>query len=240
MGTNVRQNIVTNGLVLYLDAGNRMSYPGSGTTWSDLSGQGNNGTLQSSPVFNSANQGNISFDGVAAYISTTTNLGSNPLPIHTFSVWFRTSVASGKKIIGVENNQTGTGSTLYDRTIYMGTDGKIYYGVYDNTLAHRVISSLSTLNDNNWHNAVGICTGANLNSLYIDGIFNSSITGNAYSSYTTSYIRLGSYWLAAGWTNGTQGYFTGNIANVQVYNRALSAQEVAQNYNATKTRFGLR
>jgi predicted heme/steroid binding protein len=234
----VAPNIVTEGLVLYLDAANTKSYPGSGTTWSDLSRSGNNGTLTNGPTFNSGNGGSIVFDGTNDYVTTTTNLGANPLPIHTISIWFKTSLASGKKLIGIEDQQTGILSTLNDRQIYMGTNGKIYYGVYDT--AARTITSISTLTDNLWHQAVGVCTGANQILLYIDGVLNSSGVGNGYALYTTSYIRIANYLVGSTWTNGTfQGYYTGNISQTSIYNRALSAQEVLQNYNATKGRFGL-
>jgi len=227
--------IVTNGLVLSLDAADKNSYPGSGTAWNDLSGNNNTGTLQTGTSYNATNNGNIAFNGTSGYVSTTTNLGANPYPALTYSVWFRTTVA-GQKIIGVENNQTGTASTTYDRQIYIGSDGKLYYGVFDS--AARLITSTITVADNTWRNVTTVTTGANSISMYINGVLNVTGTGNGYSSYTTSYIRLGSYLLTS-WTNGSNGYFTGNIANVQVYNRALSADEIAQNYNAQKSRFGL-
>lgn len=62
-------NIVTDGLVLYLDAANTKSYPGSGTTWNDLSGNGNNGTLINGYIFNSIGNGNLVFDGSNDYVN---------------------------------------------------------------------------------------------------------------------------------------------------------------------------
>ena len=227
--------IVTNGLVLALDAADKNSYPGFGTVWNDLSGNGNTGTLQTGTSYNSSNGGNIVFNGSSGYVSTTTNLGANPYPSLTYSVWFKTTVG-GQKIIGIETNQTGTTSFNYDRQIYIGSDNKLYYGVFDS--AARLITSTITVVDNTWRNVTTVTTGANSISMYINGILNVTGTGNGYSSYTTSYIRLGSYGLS-GWTNGVTGYFTGNIATVQVYNRALSATEIQQNYNALKSRFGL-
>lgn len=228
--------IVTNGLVLALDAADQNSYPGSGTTWSDMSGNGNNGILQTGTSYNASNSGNISFNGTSGYISTTTNLGANPYPSLTYSVWFRTTVG-GYKIIGIENSQTGIASNAHDRHIYIGSDSKLYYGVYDT--ANRLITSTITVTDNTWKNVTTVTTGANSISMYINGVLNVTGTGNGYSAYTTSYIRLGSYGLGGTWTNGSNGYFTGNISNVQVYNRALLASEILQNYNAQKSRFGL-
>jgi len=227
--------IVTNGLVLALDAADKNSYISGSTTWNDLSGNGNTGTLQTGTSYNASNSGNIAFNGTSGYISTTTNLGANPYPSLTYSVWFKTTVG-GQKIIGIETNQTGTTSPNLDRHIYIGSDNKLYFGVYDTN--YRTITSTITVTDNTWRNVTTVTTGANSISMYINGVLNATGTGNGYSSYTTSYIRLGSYELS-GWTNGVTGYFTGNIATVQVYNRALSATEIAQNYNAQKSRFGL-
>jgi hypothetical protein len=234
-------NIVRDGLVLYLDAGSPNSFPliNQSTTWKDISGNVNNGVLTNGPTFDTGNGGSIMFDGSDDYITTTTNLGSNPIPSHTISIWFKTTVASGTKLIGVENQQTGISSIYNDRQIYIGTNGRIYYGVYDT--APRNISSSLSLNDGVWHNAVGVCTGTNQILLYIDSILNSTGTGNGFSSYPSSYIRLGGYLLSSvNWVNSINtGYYTGNIAQAQLYNRALSSSEVLQNFNATRARFGI-
>jgi hypothetical protein len=230
--------IVTNGLVLALDAGDRNSYPGSGTTWTDLSENRNNGTLTNGPTFSSTNGGSIVFDGVDDIVNTSLDLGTNPIPSHTISVWFKTNSASGKKIIGIENVQSGQGTSLFDRHLYVGTDSKLYYAVYD--VSSHFISSSANVTNNVWKNATAICTGANSISLYVDGILNGSTTGNSYSGYSNSYIRIGGYRLEAPThPNSLPGYFTGNISVIQIYNRALSASEILQNYNAQKSRFNL-
>ena len=241
MPTSAGPDIIQNGLVLALDASDRNSYPGTGTSWTDLSGNGNTGTLTNGPTFNTGSLGSIVFDGTNDNVTTTTNFGSNPLPIHTISIWFRTSTANGAKIIGVENQQTGQGSTIADRHLNVGTDGKLYYGVYDTT--NRIVTSSMTVTDNTWRNATAVATGANSISLYINGSLNATGIGNGYASYTTSYIRIASYALsppnASGWVNALNGYFSGSLAQALVYNRALSATEILQNYNATRTKFGL-
>ena len=230
--------IVTNGLVLALDAADRNSYVSGSTTWVDISGNGNNGTLTNGPTYNSANGGSIVFDGVDDIVNTFLNLGTNPIPSHTISVWFKTNSASGKKIIGVENVQNGQAASLYDRHLYVGTNSKLYYAVYD-TKSNFITSSANVTN-NIWKNATAVCTGANSISLYVDGTLNGSTTGNGYSGYNGSYIRIGGYALdASTHPNSLPGYFTGNISVVQIYNRALSASEIQQNYNAQKSRFGL-
>lgn len=228
-------NIVKNGLILDLDAAKLDSYPRTGTAWRDISWFGNNGTLINSPTFNLLNGGSIVFDGTDDYVSTTTNLGSNPLPSNTISVWFKTSVASGTKIIGIEDQQIGASSAAADRHIYVGTNGKVYYGVFDTT--NRFIVSSMVVTGNTWQNVVAVTTGSNSISLYVNGVLDATGIGDGYSSYTASYIRIGSYLLGGGWPNSVIGYFSGNIGQVLIYNRVLNATEILQNYNATKNRY---
>ena len=228
--------IVRDGLVLDLDAAKLDSYPRTGRIWNDISANGNNGTLINGPSFDSENGGSIVFDGVDDYVSTTLNLGSNPLPAHTISVWFKTSVASGKKLIGIESTQTGT-SSAHDRHLYVGTNGKVYYGVYDSTF--RYISSTISVTGNTWVNAIGVSTGNNSIMLYMNGVIDTTGVGNGFSLYTTSYIKIGGFLPTTQWPNSLSGVFTGNISQCQIYNRALSATEILQNYNAIKSRYGL-
>jgi hypothetical protein len=230
---SVQPRLVTNGLVMSLDAGNRKSYVSGSSTIFDLSGTGNHGTLNNGPTFSSANNGSIVFDGSNDLISTTNSV-NNP-QTYTIAAWFKTSTGGGKKIIGFESSQVGAGGN-YDRMLYIGADNKIYFGQYPNTTV--VAVSPSTYNDNIWHYIVGTygSQGTTMR-LYVDGVS----VATAASSYAQSYTG---WWKIGGinlnsWTNGVNGYYTGNIAAAHVYNRGLSASEVLQNYNALKGRFGL-
>jgi hypothetical protein len=223
-----------NGLVLCLDAGNTKSYPGSGTAWTDLSGNSNTGTLVNSPTYSSGNGGFFTFNGTNNEVTTTTQF-TNP---QTFSIsaWFKTSSASGRKIIGFETNQTGTATSGYDRHIYIGSDGKLYFGLYDG-LVKTAISPL-TYADNNWHYVVGTygSEGTTIR-LYVDGASVATATAS-FAENLNGYWRIAGYNLA-NWTNASNGYFTGNIAQASIYNRGLTAAEVSQNFNALRGRFGL-
>jgi hypothetical protein len=230
---SVQPRLVTNGLVMCLDAGNRESYVSGSSTIFDLSGTGNHGTLNNGPTFSSANNGSILFDGSNDFISTTNSV-NNP-QTYTVAAWFKTSTGGGKKIIGFESSQVGAGGN-FDRMLYIGTDNKIYFGQYTNGTV--VAVSPSTYNDNIWHYIVGTygSQGTTMR-LYVDGVS----VATAASSYAQSYTG---WWKIGGinlnsWINGVNGYYTGNIAAAHVYNRGLSASEVLQNYNALKGRFGL-
>jgi len=229
IGTAATATIVTSGLVLNLDAGNPLSYPGSGTTWTDISGSGNNGTLQGSPIptYSSNNGGFFTFNGTNNEVTTTTQF-ANP---QTFSIgaWFKTSTASGNKIIGFENAQTGTGSFQFDRHIWIGTDGKLYFGIYSGGAV--VATSPLTYNDNIWHYVIATYGGEGTTMrLYVDGA--SVATASANAPAYNGYWRIGAY---QSW--GGTGYFPGSISLAQVYNRGITAAEVLQNYNALVGRY---
>ncbi|MGD0101042.1 MAG: DUF2341 domain-containing protein, partial [Acidobacteriota bacterium] len=110
--------------------------------------------------------GALTFNGTNDYIYSTKQF-TNPQG-YTASAWFKTSTASGHKIVGLENNQTGTASANYDRMLYMGTDGKVYAATYSG--GYFTAASTSSLADGNWHYVVGsfLDTG-NILKLYVDG-----------------------------------------------------------------------
>jgi hypothetical protein len=207
----------------------------------DLSGTNNTGTLAFSgtaPAYSSENGGSVVFiDSFSQYLYTTTQY-TNP---QTFSIgaWFKTAAGNGTKIIGFENAQTGTGSGSYDRQLYIGTDGKIYFGINDTSISTlKYAISTATYRDNEWHYVVGTYGNAGTTmSLYIDGVLVATGTATTPQNFN-GYWRIGGY-RAGGWTNGNDAYYIGNIGVVQVYNRGLSAGEVLQNFNDKKVRFGL-
>jgi hypothetical protein len=170
----------------------------------------------------------LQFDGINDELTTTTQF-TDPSPF-SVSVWFKTTTVSGGKIIGFETNQTGTGCNDYDRHMYVGTDGDLYFGWWSG--AAQEVSSLSTVNDGNWHHAVGTHTGS-IGTLYVDGV-QQGTNASAPQDFT-GYWRIGGYCIAGGWpNNGGDGYFSGTIDDARIYNRVLSATEVKQLYNLGK------
>jgi len=219
-------SIVTSGLVLNLDAANNKSYPGSGTTWTDLSGNGNNGTLTnfgSQTIWNKDNGGSIVFDGTNDYASFS---DANLLPTAGLTVcaWFKTTVAN-KWIIDKSNGGITNGYLL------AGTSaGNMVF--YINNIS--VNSNPSTVTSGLWINIVGTWTPSNSLILYQNGV---QVATNTTSIPAT--INNPSANLQIGRRATAVDYWNGNIAQTQIYNRALTASEVLQNYNALKSRFNL-
>ena len=228
-------NIVTEGLILALDAGNKKSYPGSGTTWTDLSGQGNNATLtnMSATPLDSGNGGSLVFDGANDYTKITHNstidFTTNSFSIHA---WIRThQLGSTRFIIGKGSGNSINSSTAYN--LYLGNTGTTWlFGVWDGS-GNISTGSTDYVVINTWVNLCGVYDSINGNQkLYTNGKLVDTDIRTVDSISTTNDLYIG-----AG-AQGT-GVWDGNISQVQIYNRALTAQEVQQNYNATKSRFGL-
>jgi hypothetical protein len=221
----VGENIVTNGLVFYVDAGYPTSYPTSGLTWYDVSGYNNNGTLTNGPTYSGAS---IVFDGTDDYVNfgNKNNLGSEPFTINT---WFN-HIPDGD-YQGVITKGTGSGIGIGYR-ILVTPDGKAYFDVSDNVTSNTFISNTG-VGSNTWVNVVLVRESSNTFKGYINGVLDKTET-ETVGSCTTSYdLRIG------GQFDAPQYAFKGSISIASIYNRALSASEVLQNYNATKGRFGL-
>lgn len=222
--------IVRNGLVLLLDAADKKSYPGSGTTWYDISGNSNLGTLTNGPTFNSGNRGSIFTDGTDDFV-TTTYFGS-ATDNYTFSAWFKNDDYSENKfILSRGRDGFGNGWSLYN---IVRSDGRAAIGVVPTSPSTVGISveSISTISLNTWYYITGIWTAGVSLQVYVNGILDNTTTSVAGKTI----LRSSSY----GWVLGTisSGNFTsGYTAACHIYNRVLTSKEILQNYNATKTRF---
>jgi len=227
-------SIVTSGLVLCLDAGNRKSYPGTGTTWTDLSGNGNTGTLTNGPTYNSSNGGSIVFDGSNDYSTLPTNLliheTGNPF---TFSIWFKTS--STGIILGQTNTSNPDIATGFVPAIYVGTNGLLYTSCFWGGANSNQSISSSSVNNGSWNN-ITVTFASNSQISYLNGVSYATLAKTQAFYSSTYYYFLGSGF-GSNWTNIGSRYLNGNISVVKYYNRALSATEIAQNYNALKSRY---
>ena len=233
-------NIVDNGLVLYLDAGNRKSYISGSTTWFDKSGFNNNGTLTNGPTFNTGSGGSIVFDGIDDYCI----FGSSIIP--TTSNWTYSSFFN--------LNTLATGSVLYGQYIAVAFNGRILIRLSDdlnniNKFSLFLGSGAGYSNVFLYTNiTASINTTYNLTitrenqtfNFYLNGVYNTGSTMNFTASLLqTTPIIGGRTNIGGSPTPVNTDFLNGRIFNTQIYNRALSAQEVLQNYNATKGRFGL-
>lgn len=229
-------NIVTNGLVLNLDAANTKSYPGSGTTWTDISRGGNNGTLVNGPAFNSANGGSIVFDGTNDYVTESNFTGSitNSFTIGTW-VYFNSPVTTGQKIFHAQSGSNPYSEVNLDN--YSGGSGNPKYHFYTHnwaaTSTNDILTSTFDVTGSIWAYVVGTYDDTSkFKYLYVNGILNRSGSTTVKIDWPNSITWLGRRLNSSEPLNG-------RISVTQVYNRALSATEILQNYNATKTRFGL-
>ena len=228
-------NIVRNGLVLALDAADRNSYIGSGSTWSDLSGNNNNGTLVNTPTFSDLNKGSIVFNGSNQYVGINYNVNLNPATNVSVSVWARLTVNDANIRNPIE--LSASADELYWIFLRADLSPKRWgWGVRqsNNTYAETTSNATNPV-INIWYNLTLVANSSTgLVSLYINGILDGSV------AYNGTIKQNAAATLSLGRDPGAnRRFWQGDIANAQIYNRALTAAEVLQNYNASKTRFGL-
>jgi len=227
--------IVTDGLVLCLDAADENSYPGSGTTWTDLSGEGNNATL-SGPTYNAS--GYFTFDGSNDYADTSNVLGLTDWPF-TFSAWVRSPSSAS----GTDNIMALADQSTNIRQCYMAiaTNDKFLITIQNSGYLFVYCDDDSDVRDSLWYNYVVSYISNTERKAYINGVLNSSFSA-AVGSITTD-IAFSSLWDSfdigrLGRSSHTD-YLKGDIAISCVYNRELTAAEVKQNFNAHRHRFGV-
>jgi hypothetical protein len=224
--------IVTDGLVLYLDAANIKSYPGSGTQWKDLSGLGNHATLVNGPTYSSLNKGNFIFDGTNDYTSFNTpvsNLG--PYSIIQWLCPMIPLVASGYG--------TNKPSGANRKTTIVGPGPVWNPGIWVNSDYLRVHAKTQYIDVRiNWTTTVWAMLGMTFNGINCQAFFNGILLPAAY---TTSYAppSLTQLYIGAESSGGSSVNWNGKIGITQLYNRVLSQLEITQNFNALRGRYGL-
>ena len=227
-------DIVENGLTLFLDASNIRSYPGSGTTWSDLSGNGNNGTLTNGPTFSAANLGSIVFDGTNDYAAVNPVSAFN---IYCISIWFKpttiiNSTSAYKPLIHFK-------SSTYKYISFGDTTSRVaneYITIVQEPGDKRTaVNDGGSLSAGIWYNIVFNYESSQYN-IYINNTLKSttigSSTGNVPLITDPDFIYLNS-------VEGTSGYLDSSLSMCMIYNRTLTANEIQQNFNASRARFGL-
>jgi hypothetical protein len=224
--------IITNGLVLALDAANPKSYPGSGTTWFDLSGNGNNGTLVNGVGYSGDNLGSLVFDGVNDY----SEVSSNPsieldFPL-TIEVWYYLKSPWPGGALGMITK--GPLSNDYDYMMYFtssGTRWDFYKKTQLGTGTRAAAFNTSYSHFDKWNSVCYSVSQLGVVKAYENAILRSE------ESFQNTDVRKGTQSLKIG--RGWGSTHNGNIANIKIYNRALTAQEIQQNFNALRGRYGI-
>lgn len=244
MSVKNRNSIVTDGLVFYVDAGNEDSYPGSGTTWSDLVGS-NDGTLTNGPTYDSGNGGRIVFDGVndSVEMGGSDTIASS-ITEGSWSCWFKSTQAdsigyltslkrttdseSPSTLFSVILNRLNTSLTVSNGRLMILARNSANSGWNTTTFENGY-------NDGEWYNVAATASSSSL-TLYVNGSSVSVSSGDNSLPSITGNTRPFSIGHFDSGNNPTLS-LNGSIANASFYNRALSASEVLQNYNALKNRF---
>ena len=234
MGISGGPNVIQDGLVLALDAADRNSYVSGSTTWFDLSGNNNSGTLINGPTFNNSNGGSIVFDGVDDYINipSFTSTSQNM----SFSLWFNPAslqAATAVNVVFIQSENASTRTIRLYRNTNFSENRLAWLMYYENTsLSVVLILPQYTYSLNTWTNTVLTFNDTGNYTTYINGIlFNTTQATNFVRWFTPQgLLRI------AGTPSGP---LNGIISNLNIWEKTLSAEEILQNYNATKTRFGL-
>lgn len=230
MATSGFKNIVTDGLVLSLDAANTKSYPGTGTTWANLSSDQSNSTLVGSPTFTTEKGGIFSLNGTSQYFnlgsSTSLNYLSGDFCIDCWVYYNGTHFQTGANIIG--NYFTGSVGSAGDwqLLIVKTTNTLTFYG----TTGGYIITNVP-ITRNVWTN-INVSRVSGVIKMYINGVERAS------ANNSTNFTRVGGNLNIGIDGNNIEEPFGGSISTLRLYNnKGLSATEVLQNYNATKGRF---
>lgn len=219
MSYNNGPRIVTNGLVLYLDAGNRKSYPGTGTSWFDLRGN-NNGSIENSPIYSSANNGFFTFNGTTQRVNCG-NSSSLQITSGSIAAWFNAD-SNNSGFRGIIAKQNAWGLFVSNNTLVTYS-----WGAPAGTKSTNI-----TVGNNTWNYVVMTFTetiGVPSNNAII------YLNGNPVLTTTIAHVS-NSIPVYVGEANANQ-FFSGRISNASIYNIVLSPIEIVQNYSAIKSRY---
>ena len=234
MASAAGPNIITDGLVLHLDAANTNSYPGSGTSWTDIGGKGNNGTLTNGATFNSGNMGHIAFDGTNDYVDITSLPVISNTSAMTMEAWvYLDNLDNDFQVIGTWERTTRhwqfmpAGSTNHHLNISIagsaysvGTTSAPATGVWQCLAVTFTGGGESSLNTTN-------------TSIYVNAVSQSlQNTGSTGTSGNDSYIGTRQGFAASN-------FLDGSISLIRYYDKALTEAEIKQNFNAFRGRFGI-
>lgn len=243
MAFNYSPKVINDSLVTYLDGANRYSYPTTGTTWFDLSRSGYNGVLTNGPTYNSSKYGSILFDGVDDYI----NFGTSGEDLIRTATTLTMSVVcyctgfsnpsggfSWAPLTCIDRYQLGNNYRKFALYLANSSGTQSVIGEFFNGLGG-TISVSNTITVLNTYLMFTVTINSTNTKLFVNGNLVDTKAGITLNSNPqTSDFTIGSRI-----NTGYNGYFKGNMFNFSFYNRALTDNEVLQNYNTIKSRFGI-
>lgn len=239
MGVGYNPRIVTDGFVMCLDAGNIKSYPSSGNNWLDLTGRNSNANV-SNVTYTNSNGGTFQFNGTTGLVTTGAssdfNFGTNNFTISSW-IWIDSTATPTRPIDSLKtvtifdcgpSNANPTSFAVGGNTVSVGTNIEFFQS--SPNLAVQIPCSITA---NAWHQVVWQRSGLTFNG-YLDGasVGSTTITNVAIGGNNSAFIGQSKF------TN-YKNEFKGYISSLQIYNRALSAAEITQNFNALRGRFGI-
>ncbi len=232
------ESIVSEGLLLNLDAGNTASYSGSGTSWIDLSGNGFNGTLVASPTYNSTD-GFFTFDGTNQYVDCG-NSSTLQITEGSVSAWIKIPTTGNNSFRGIITKQNAWGLFSIDRVLCAFDWGNYYNTAPVFDINQGIRSTGINIGTDNWTNVamtfeqtIGVSLPGPPNNnvkIYINGSLVLTTT-TLHRDHTAPIQFAGA--------NFAGQYLSGSLAQGLVYNKVLTPEEILNNYNVTKSRFGL-
>ena len=223
-------SIVTDNLQLYLNAADPASYPGSGTTWTDLSPNAYSTTLVGAPAFNTTY---FTFDGTTEYVDTNQSLAAESFSV---GAWFRTSAAGVKMILSKET----TAGNPWNYRIWLNGGQLVADMSQAPATQASLVSPLTTYNNGSWYLVMFTRDDSNW-YLYVNG----SQVATRADPYTGSVTNAQELWIGrsaftAGGSSPTGSYqYTGDIGQIFIYNAVLTSTQILQNYNSTRATYGL-
>jgi hypothetical protein len=227
-------DIVQNGLQLWLDAGNTASYPGSGTTWTDLSGNSYNATLVNTPTFSSTNGGEFDFNGTDEYATIYTLPGTLFTSNWTMQFWVKwDNIISDKCLFSQGTATNNSGLHLITRSSGVtGNQPRYVFAMFNNDESTTTLATTSSY---------VFLTFIYNSSTYEKQVYINDTLSTAYASVENQYLATNSNAEIGrlGWSGTNINYFDGQLAQIYMYNRILTSDEINQNYNNGKGRYGL-
>lgn len=227
MGISYNPSIIVNNLVVYLDSGNKKSYPGSGNIWTDLSLNKNNTTLVNSPTFISNNLGTLSFNGSTQYGSFVGS--ANNFGLGSIECWCKCDTPTNnlnQQIVSRTNTSAGTFNLVKNNSNFFEFSIRLTTGIQ-----YKIVSNSVATAD--WTHLVGTYDGTT-QKIYVNATQQSATTNISGLLDTTGTLNIN----VARDTTGTE-YFAGQISIIKLYNRALTSAEILQNFNAIQSRFSI-